>query len=91
MNADEVRTVAQAVIEAFELQRKMAAKRHYGFKAIAKAVKDMTGHEPHRDTISAWIKREGFPVDRDCIGPFVTQWLLERWLDTTRKPMTGRN
>lgn len=73
---------ARAAIEVWEKRRQAVDVRHYGMKAIVDAVALTAGiSPPSPTTVYLWARTKGFPLDKNGIGIFVTQWALERWLN----------
>lgn len=71
---------ARVVVRLWEEKRRTVEARHYGMKAIRKAVAETaTVPIPSENTIRQWTRHKRFPLSEGPLGLFVTQWELERW------------
>jgi hypothetical protein len=82
LSADEIRALAEGVAVAantiVERERKRASERIYGFARIA--IECGVAERQLR----RWVRRNGFPLDRDPIGLSVVRSSMERWLEARR-------
>jgi len=82
MDEKHIETIARVgatiATEAIQAERTRARERIYGKKQIAAAA------GVSRVQLDEWVKRKGFPMDRDPRGYSVSVWHLERWFEAHR-------